>query len=105
MNKEDFTNIMNDIKSKVSDDTGEISNLLSDLYDGFDGVFNERDTLKTNNTELKTTNETLKEQNMKLFLRVGQPTNTNNKSDDSNASGNESDLSYDNLFNEEGELI
>lgn len=102
MNKEKFTEIMNTIKSKVSDDTGEVSNLLADLYDGFDGVFNERDTLQKTNNELNTTNETLKEQNMKLYLRVGQPTNKS-KDDDSN-NGDESEMSYENLFNEEGEL-
>lgn len=105
MDKQGFTNIMNQIKEKVTDDTGEISNLLADLYDGFDGVFNERDTLKTNNTELNTTMATLKEQNMKLYLRVGanEPTNKSGGAGCSN-DGDEQELTYDNLFNEEGEL-
>lgn len=104
MNKEKFTEIMNQIKEKVTDETGEVSNLLADLYDGFDGVFNERDTLKTKNTELNTNNETLKEQNMKLYLRVGQPTDTSKAGADSDK-GNDDEMSYDDLFNEEGELI
>lgn len=103
MNKEKFTEIMNQIKEKSSDETGEISNLLADLFDGFDGVYNERDTLKETNNELSTTNEALKEQNMKLYLRVGQPTD---KSDASKSNeGEDLEMSYDDLFNEEGELI
>jgi len=104
MNKEQFTEIMNNIKSKVSDDTGEVSNLLADLYDGFDGVFNERETLRTTNTELNTTNETLKEQNMKLYLRVGSQEPANRGKDSGSNEGDDTELSYEDLFNEEGEL-
>lgn len=105
MNKEQFTQIMNDIKSKVSDDTGEVSNLLADLYDGFDGVFNERETLQTTNTELNTINATLKEQNMKLYLRTGSQEPGNKSKGSESDEGDDTELSYEDLFNEEGELI
>lgn len=105
MTKEKFTEIMNTIKSKVDDETGEVSNLLADLFDGFDGVFNERDTLSATNNELSTTNATLKEQNMKLYLRVGSPEPANKGNGSSSNEGSDDELSYDNLFNEEGELI
>ena len=54
--------------------------------------------------ELNTNNETLKEQNMKLYLRVGQPTDTSKTGAESDK-GNDEEMSYEDLFNEEGELI
>lgn len=96
MESETFIEIMNQIKEKANDDTGEISNLLSDLYTGFNGRLNEVETLTEANNTLRTNNETLKEQNMKLFLKVGsevkpiQPEKTS--------------LKYEDLFNEKGEL-
>lgn len=98
MDNETFIGIMNEIKEKTTDDTGEIANLLSDLYSGFTGRLNEVNKLSEANETLKSNNETLKEQNMKLFLKVGnqvepvtQPQNTK--------------LTYESLFNEKGELI
>lgn len=100
MTKDEFTAVMNKIKEKSTDDTGEVANLLADLYDGFDGVVNECTTLKATNTELSTKNTTLQEQNMKLYLRVGQP-----ESNNGNKTGkDDEELKYENLFNEEGEL-
>lgn len=96
MDNETFVGIMNQIKEKTNDDTGEIANLLSDLYSGFNGRLNEVEQLSEANNTLKTNNEALKEQNMKLFLKVGsevkpiQPEKTS--------------LRYEDLFNEKGEL-
>ncbi len=98
MDNETFVGIMNQIKEKATDETGEIANLLSDLYGGFNSRLNEVNTLTEANNTLKANNEMLKEQNMKLFLKVGnekanpEPQNTGK-------------LKYDDLFNEKGELI
>lgn len=100
MDNETFLGIINQIKEKTSDETGEIANLLSDLYTGFNGRLNEVTTLTDANNTLKSNNEALKEQNMKLFLKVGTevkpvtgtPENTGKRT-------------YDSLFNEKGELI
>lgn len=99
MDNETFLGIINQIKDKTPDETGEIANLLSDLYTGFTGKNNEIENLTKANTTLTTNNEALKEQNMKLFLKVGSEI----KQVASNE--NQGKRTYDSLFNEKGELI
>ena len=99
MDNDTFLGIINQIKEKTSDETGEIANLLSDLYTGFNGRLNEVANLTEANTTLKSNNEALKEQNMKLFLKVGNEVKPVINSEHTQK------RSYESLFNEKGELI
>ena len=99
MDNDTFLGIINQIKEKAPDETGEIANLLSDLYTGFTGKSNEVATLSEANTTLKSNNEALKEQNMKLFLKVGSEVKAIAKPD------RQEKRTYESLFNEKGELI
>lgn len=99
MDNDTFLGIINQIKEKAPDETGEIANLLSDLYTGFNGKSNEVKTLTEANSTLKTNNEALKEQNMKLFLKVGSEVKAVATPD------NPGKRTYESLFNEKGELI
>lgn len=99
MDNETFLGIINQIKEKAPDETGEIANLLSDLYTGFTGKANEVTTLTEANTKLTANNDALKEQNMKLFLKVGSEVKPITQPE------NQGKRTYESLFNEKGELI
>ena len=78
-----------DARSLIVDFQKEV---LAD-YDQHEKVLAEKTTLENDN-------EDLRKANMKLFKQVGTPTSEKEKSEDKDPEN----LTYDNLFNEEGGL-
>ena len=74
---------------------------LTALSDDLTELYNSHDTLSADNTKFKADNQKLQEYNMELFLRVsGQQNHKTDPDPQKEGSG----LSYENLFNEKGEL-
>lgn len=82
------------------EDAAERRAKLTTLTDGVNGLFDENKTLSEAKTKFEADNKKLQEYNMQLFLRVGGQTTP--KEDEHKPS--ESKLTYENLFNEKGEL-
>lgn len=82
------------------EDVAERRNMITQITDGVNGVFDQNDTLTASENKLKEDNEKLQEYNMKLFLRVGGQTKTPEPEEKSGEP-----LKYEDLFNEKGDLI
>lgn len=83
------------------EDGAERRNRLTALSDEVRTVCEANETLTATNNTLTENNKKLQEYNMELFLRVGKQQNTP-KAEPAPEEG--SGLSYENLFNEKGEL-
>lgn len=83
----------------ITDDAERRAKLTA-LSDEVTSLYDAHDTLKTSNATFEADNKKLQEYNMQLFLRVGGQ----KKETEPEAEKPKSNLSYENLFNEKGEL-
>ncbi len=74
--------------------------LLAELNDGVNGVFNDYDTLLSQNEDLTRANETLRESNMQLFLKVGEKKKPEGAPEEPPAGAPK--RNFEDLFNEKG---
>lgn len=76
--------------------------IITEITDEIRGVYDSNESLTASNEQYIADNETLRAANMKLFLKVGG----GGKTDPIDNTGTEPDtnLTYENLFNEKGEL-
>ncbi len=74
--------------------------LLTEIMDAATAVYDENDTLKTSNTKFEADNKKLQEYNMQLFLKVSNQ----KQPEQQKPEPRERKLTYENLFNEKGEL-
>lgn len=74
--------------------------MLTDLQDGITNVFDQNEQLVEDNQKQKDDINRLYDENMKLFLRVG----SEHKPEDKPEPEPEPKLSFENLFNEKGEI-
>lgn len=101
MDKETFLQLVTEIGT-CEDDANRRA-LLGQLSNDVGGVFDERDTLTTNNNNLTNDNEQLRAANMKLFLQVGNKTQEQSNRDNGLQNPPEK-RKFEDLFNEKGEL-
>ena len=104
MQKQDFLNKITEI-GKCEDDV-QRRELLSQLSEEASKDYDNLATLLATNATLTNDNETLRQANMKLFLRVGEERNPDDKRKNETGvddKGKEK-RSFDNLFNEKGGL-
>lgn len=82
-----------------------VSELLTQLSDDYEKTLTESETLTATNKTLTDNNEKLRQVNADLFLKVGTPRQeTENKDKPKEDKPKESELTFDGLFNEKGEL-
>ena len=87
------------------------SQLLTQLSDDYEQTLTANETLTTTNADLTTRNERLREVNSELFMKVGTTKKENenppnNQNNGGEGSGNEDpELTFEQLFNEKGELL
>lgn len=104
-----------EIKAKTSellgmcspDKQARVSELLTELSEGFETIMSENETSANSISELTNRVETLRDVNTKLFLKVG-----NSEAEFSKGKENEADdaddipqIGIESLFNDKGELI
>lgn len=102
MTREEFTEKSAHIL-EILDDTGAVSTALDELRTGFFEEVEKRETSDTTAEELKQKNEGLLKANMDLFLKVGKE-GTGETAPEEADKPTEPEISYDSLFNENGEL-
>ena len=101
MTIEELNELTKNIMTNASNQA-ELSVLLSTLTDDYTAMLSEREVEKTELEALKVDKEKLLDANMKLFLKVGhekQPEESQKEETEHTKT-----LSYDDLFNEKGEL-
>jgi regulator of replication initiation timing len=76
--------------------------LLAQLQDDLSADYDRFSEIETQNGKLTTDNESLRDANMKLFLRIG--THSEEKQDETEKKPEEK-LTWENLFNEKGEIV
>ena len=87
------------------EDDVERRTLLDNLRTGIQPDYNELATLKETNQTLTQRNQELTNANMDLFLQIPQKKSENNNDDSDNNQDENKKLSYEDLFNEKGELM
>jgi hypothetical protein len=92
------------------DKQARASELLTQLSDDYEQTTTASETLTNEHSTLKENYEKLRQVNADLFLKVGNTTNTNQggtgkENESKGQEGSESELTFDKLFNEKGELI
>lgn len=104
MVKEEFLKLITDIGS--CDDEVERRELLAQLSEEASKDYDNMATLTETNETLMNDNETLRSANMKLFLRVGEEKNADEKRKDETGVDDKKieKRSFDDLFNEKGEI-
>lgn len=101
MKKEEHTAKIMEIKEKTHEmDDGAISNLLADLSDDYGVLLSKIDEINLQNEKLKNDNDNLRDSNMRLFLRVGKTP----EPEESNKCEEPKKRTYENLFDEKGDL-
>lgn len=98
---EEFQKILNDIRSNL-DDTAKVTGLLDDISADYSEMTKENNNLTSNNEKLIKDNDNLRTVNMDLFLKVGSQ-RVEQKQDEQIQEQKEK-LSFDNLFDENGDL-
>lgn len=83
------------------EDPAERRAKLTQVTDEINLIHNSNEELTSSKTKLEADNKKLQEYNMQLFLKVGGQRDPNKK--DNEETGTEN-LTYENLFNDKGEL-
>lgn len=108
MTKEEFNQKIKEITENLSDQ-GKVTATLTELYQEYEKVFDEKGQLSTLNETLTSKNDELKNYNMELFMKVGKQEKDEEKGKDSlkdkQEGKEEPKLKYEDLFNEKGEFI
>lgn len=99
MNEQEMLEMLTDIGT--CEDAATRRQKLTELTDGVKGVFASLGTVTAERQALETDNKKLQEYNMQLFLRVGSPAQQPQKHNNPEPA---KQLTYDNLFNENGGL-
>ena len=112
MTIEEHKNIITEIATNLNDQA-KVTSLLADLSKDYSEISSKLDTANTSVVDLTKTNEELRSANMKLFTQIGsseQPSavldepNKDNPTSESENTNDNKELTYENLFNEKGEL-
>lgn len=101
MNKDDFISKIQEIGQ--CEDVVQIRTKLAELNDEVSPIFDNVDTLTTENNKYKEDNESLRSANMQLFLRVGGRTEQQANEDVTGTKPTEK-LKFEDLFNDKGGL-
>ena len=98
----------NDLITKALDDSNnnlpELSNKLLEVKTNYYEVINEIDLRNEEIEKLKNTISDLQKINSNLFSKIGTSVNDDDDNDDDNDDDDDKTLSYDELFDEKGEL-
>ena len=97
MDRQEFLNQVQAIGT--CEDDAQRRTMLAALQSGVEQVFTNNETLTSENNTYRADNETLRKANMDLFLQIGKK-----NPEDTNGQPEPKKLSFNDLFNEKGEL-
>lgn len=105
MTRDEHKNILNDLlKLSTPDNQASISEILTRLSEDYEQVLNESETASNRVTELTANNEKLRSVNADLFLKVGTTDKKTVHTETETEENQGEELTFDNLFNDKGEL-
>ncbi len=102
MDKETFLNKIKEIGT--TEDEVQRRTLLTELNDDASSIFDENETLKTENGQVKEYNETLLVENRKLFMRVSSDKEEGQGEEGNQGNAEDEKLKFEDLFDEKGEI-
>lgn len=108
MTRQEIKNLMNEMLGFAqAEHQARASEILTTLSDEFETVMTASEQANDRVSELTANNETLRAVNAKLFLKVGNTENPPAPPSDGGSEQNHGDnnITFDNLFNDKGELI
>mgnify|MGYP003298400202 CR=1 FL=1 len=104
MTRDEHKGIVNELLTMVNpDNQANASDLLTQLTDDYEQTLAGLEQANANVTTLTANNETLREVNARLFLRVGEPSG-GGKITEPEPPKDDPKLTFEDLFNEKGEL-
>lgn len=103
MTIEEMQNAINEVRQNLND-LPKVTELLNNIGDSFSEVVKNNTTLTETNQKLTTDNDKLRNVNMDLFLKVGEK-RTNTNAEIKTEQKQENNIpSFDDLFDNEGNL-
>lgn len=106
MTRDEHRTIINQLLGMATpDNQAAASELLTQLTDDYEKTLTAHETATANVATLTANNETLRQVNAKLFLRVGESESKPPKPTEPPKDDPETELTFEKLFNEKGELI
>ena len=106
MTRDEHKQIVNQMLGLVSaENQATASELLTKLTDDYEETLTSNETLTSTNATLTANNEKLRSVNADLFLKVGVTKKENKEGKKEQEETEDKKLSFDELFNEKGELI
>ena len=108
-----------DLKDRIqsiqqnAQDTAQLTSLLSDLQTECEAMITENETMIKEKADISKECEDLRKANMKLFQKIGNPTEPSQPSNEGDSNNFQKDgqgaekenLSFDKLFDEKGGLL
>lgn len=108
-----------DLKDRIqsiqqnSQDAAQLTSLLSDLQTECEAMIVENETMTKEKADISKECEDLRKANMKLFQKIGNPTEPSQHSNEGNSNNfpqggqgsKEEDLTFDKLFDDKGGLL
>lgn len=108
MTRDEHKEIIQKLMTMVNaDNQASASELLTNLSNDYEETLTSLETSKSDVEKLTSNNETLRDVNAKLFLKVGSTDIKKNEENKENENNQNDDKvqSFDDLFNDKGELI
>lgn len=109
MTREEHKQIIQKMLGMVTpENQANASELLTQLSDDYEQTLTASETLTANNATLTANNEKLRQVNADLFLKVGttnKETHNNNNQASNGQEQPETEMKFESLFNEKGELL
>ena len=104
MTREEFSNLCGDILNNL-DNRGEVSTMLDSLRTAYYEIVEHGETVEAERDDLRVRNDNLQQANMDLFLKVGKVATGEPDDDPEPEPQEEEKMSFDDLYDERGELI
>lgn len=108
MKREDHKTKLNELLKLVTpENQASATEILTGLSEDYEQVLTESETAASRVSELTANNETLRAVNAKLFLKVGatDKETPHPETEQQTPVESENKITFDNLFNEKGELL
>lgn len=103
MTREEFSTRCTDVLNNL-ENRGEVSTILDELRTAYYEVVEHGETVEAERDDLRARNDNLQQANMDLFLKVGKVA-TGEPDPEPTPEPEEEKMSFDDLYDERGELI
>lgn len=101
MDRNEFVTLISNLRDNIDNEEAR-NGIIDSISEAGNSIFDANDSLNASNGEYIHANERLREANMKLLIKFGSE--PKKQEEDTTSKKTEEKLTFDNLFNEKGEL-